>query len=76
MTNGRSPSNFPYDITTRSGQVVTITGHYTGYKRPWCGFIDQQLGDKTYKIATSWNADGTYATEENALDLTSLPIPK
>jgi hypothetical protein len=67
---------FPFEATTRAGDTVTITGHFTGYDRPWCGFYDVELEDAKFKQPLTWNANGTFSrdqTQERALDLIDLP---
>lgn len=69
---------FPFTAHTRAGSVVTITGYYTGYDRPWVGLIEVDLQDAKFHQPLSWLSTGAYATPETerALDLIDLPLSK
>jgi hypothetical protein len=70
---------FPFEAHTRAGSEVTITGYFTGYDRPWCGFYDVELEDAKFKQPLTWNDNGGFSRNpdtETSLDLIDLPVPQ
>jgi hypothetical protein len=66
---------FPFNAHTRAGSVVTITGYYKGYDRPWVGIIDLDLVDAHINYPATWMEGGHYISNEieRAFDLIDLP---
>lgn len=55
---------FPINTTTRKGTKVILTGYYSGYSRPWVGFIEVDLEDEKFLHPLSWRKGGRYISEE------------
>jgi hypothetical protein len=74
ISSERGMMDFPVKTNTRAGSVVTLTGYYNGYDRPWVGFIEVDLVDAKFMQPMSWLKDGHYiSTEiERSLDI-ALP---
>ena len=70
--------NFPVTTKTRAGSDVILTGYYSGYTRPWVGFVvikvDEE-GELLHNQPCSWTEGGFYLskTKQRSLDIT-LPI--